>query len=139
VLLGLIVALAVAFTIHWGISYCRAAIWSAYNRELSEEVRSLAGLDKEGNEPNSCSRIWMLLDHQAPVGALLLQDSYLAELSRPSPRRSFQRPVSARAHGMHPFCRRRARSQASKRPPISRKSTPVVLDSESPILCLDAK
>ena len=68
-LLGLIVALAVAFTIHWGISYCRAAIWSAYNRELSEEVRSLAGLDKVGNDPNSCSRLWMLLDLCPRIGA----------------------------------------------------------------------
>ena len=68
-LLGLIVALALAFTIHWGISYCRAAIWSAYNRELSEEVRSLAGLDKEGNDPNSCSRLWMLLDLCPRIGA----------------------------------------------------------------------
>lgn len=77
--LGLIVALAVVFTMQWGISYCRAAIWSAYKRELSEDVRSLAGLDKDGNDPIACSRLWMLLDVCPLIGA---QDSTMLRLVR---------------------------------------------------------
>jgi hypothetical protein len=67
--LGLVVALAVALTLHWGISYCRAAIWSAYKKELSEGVRRLASLDKEGNDPHACSNLLMLLDLCPQIGA----------------------------------------------------------------------